>query len=332
MAKKAFIVVLVLLALSLSGACATPPAASGGGKTTGGHTTEGTVAAGSPDTEAGIIVVVTRDFGRELVLERHVTVEPDTSALQILKEVATVETKYSGRFVNSINGIAGENDEMEDWFFYINGIAAKAGADEYVLGAGDIQHWDFRDWSYRQFVPAVIGDYPQPFRSGHADNQAVTMVVYEEPFAGEAESLVEILKSDGISPVSTADVKMLSEEARGQNNLIIIAAPENGLISEMNKAYKQLGLYAFFEDNALIVLDAEGKLSDEYGSGSGLIQSTQNPWNPKGVGAGENVAWMVTGTDADGVRNAAEVLINSGDELRYAFAVVVSGSNIIRIP
>ncbi|GAI85551.1 unnamed protein product, partial [marine sediment metagenome] len=35
-----------------------------------------------------------------------------------------------------------------------------------------------------------------------------------------------------------------------------------------------------------------------------LIQATQNPWNPKGIGACENVVWLVSGTDEAGVKDA----------------------------
>lgn len=325
MAKKVFALVLALLAMALPCACSTQPAAIEDGRSTGTQV-----------EDSAVTVVVTRDFGRQLVLEEETGIEPGTSALKALQAVAAVETKYGGGFVSSIDDnsfdFAGENGEKKDWFFYINGIAGNTGAGDYILRAGDVEHWDFRNWSYQQFVPAIIGDYPQPFRSGYGGTAAPTVVVYEESFAGAAEALVKTLREDGISQVSAVGNDMLSDEVKEQSNLIIVAGPENGLISELNRPHKRLGFYAYLESGEIVGLDAEGNLSEEYGPGSGLIQATQNPWNPRGSGAGENVAWMVTGSDADGVRSAAAALINNGDKLRHTFAAVVSEGNVVRIP
>lgn len=250
--------------------------------------------------------------------------------------VADVETKYGGGFVSSITGISSEyggtSGKKKDWFFYINGLASNVGAGDYILQVDDVEHWDLRDWNYQQFVPAIIGDYPQPFRSGYGDKATPTAVVYEETFTAEAEALLASLKEKGVSYVSAVREDQLSEKAKKQCNLIIIAGPENGLISELNKLHKKLGFYAYMELGKIMVLDAAGDASGEYGPSSGIIQATQNPWNPKGIGAGENVVWMVTGTDAVGVRSAVAVLVNDKDRLRYAFAAVVSESKIVKIP
>ena len=281
-------------------------------------------------------MVVTRDFGRELILEQKVEIEADTSAMAALQMVADVETKYGGGFVASINGIsteyAGANKSKADWFFYINGIAVNIGARDYILHAGDVEHWDFRVWSYHQFIPAIIGDFPQPFQSGYRDKLKPTSVVYEEAFSSEAEALVEKMKNYGITEVQAIRCDQLPDEAKGNSNLIIVAVPDNTLISELNNAHKKLGFYTYFEQNTLIALDAEGNISGKFGEGRGLVQATQNPWNPKGVGSGENVVWMVTGTDANGVRSSAKALTENTVELRHAFAVVISDNEIMKVP
>lgn len=282
-----------------------------------------------------VTVIVTQDFGKQLVLEQEVEIGTDTNAMAALQMVADVETKYGG-FVNSINGISSEygglSHTKKDWFFYINGIASNLGARDYILQNGDVEHWDFRVWSYHQFIPAIIGDYPQPFMSWYQGKTKPTWVVYEEPFSAEAEALVEKMKGYGITEFMTVSCDLLSDESKVNSNLIIIVRPDNKLISELNKAYKKLGFYAYFEQGELIVLDAEGNNYMTYSEECGLIQATQNPWNPKGVGAGENVVWMVTGIDVDGVRSAAEVITNNKDELSHAFAVVISDKKVIKIP
>jgi len=292
--------------------------------------------ANNKPAKAKTTVVVTQDFGRDLILEQKIEIGVDTSAMAALQMVADVEPKYGGGFVSSINGISSEyegaSQSKQDWFFCINGIASNTGARDYILRDGDVEHWDFRGWSYHQFIPAIIGDFPQPFQSGYQDELKPTSVVYEEAFSAEAEALAKKLERYGVTEVSAVRCDLLSDEAKGNSNLIIIAVLDNTLISELNNAHKKLGFYAYFEQNTLVALDAEGNPSGKFGEGCGLIQATQNPWNPKGVGSGENVIWMVTGMGANGVRSAAEVLTNNNDGLRYAFAAVISDKKVIKIP
>ncbi len=283
-----------------------------------------------------VTVVVTQDFGKELLLEQETEIEADTSAMAALQTVADVETKYGGGFVSSINGISSEcegaSQSKKDWFFYINGITSNIGARDYILRDGDVEHWDFRDYSYHQFIPAIIGDFPQPFHSGYQDKLKPTLVVYEEVFSAEAEALVKKLEGYGVTEVSAVSYDLLSNEAKENSNLIIIAVPQNILISELNNAHKKLGFYAYFEQNTLISLDAEGNPSRKFVKGCGLIQATQNPWNPKGIGSGENVVWVITGTDVNSIKNTAEMLATDNDGLHHTFSVVISDKKVIKIP
>lgn len=298
--------------------------------------TEHDITTVNSEIENTITVVVTRDFGKELILETDIELKAETSAMDALQAAAEVETKYGGGFVSSINGIGSEyggaDSKKKDWFFYINGVASKVGAGDYILRSGDIERWDFRDWSYQQFVPAIIGDYPKPFWHDRKIAIVPTVIVYEEPFVTEAESLLVSLRETGVSYISAILDDQLSEDIKQKSHLIIIATPENSLISELNTIYKKLGFYAYLEPGKILTTDAAGNIHTEYGSGSGLIQATQNPWNPKGIGAGENVAWMVSGADVNGVKNAATALVNNQGELRYAFAAVVSEGRIVKIP
>ena len=324
MFKRASTLILLLTVIALLCGCSTPLTTIANGKSA------------SSSIKDTVTIVVTSDFGKELILERDIEIKAGTSAMDALQLVASVETKYGGGFVSSINGVSSEyggaNGKKEDWFFYINGVSSNVGAGDYILQTGDLEHWDFHNWSYHEFIPAIIGDYPQPFQSGYGDKMTQTVVVYEEPFATEAESLVERLKDDGVSQVSAVRDDRLSEAVKEQSNLIIIAGPENGLISELNKVYNKLGFYAYLESGDIMELDATGSLSGEYGAGSGIIQATQNPWNPKGISAGENVVWMVTGADADGVISAATVLTNHQAQLCYAFAAIVNEGQVVTIP
>jgi hypothetical protein len=168
--------------------------------------------------------------------------------------------------------------------------------------------------------------------SGYQDKLKSTLVVYEEAFSSEARFLVEKLTGYGITKVSAIHYDQLSDKDKADNNLIIIASSDNSLIKELNSAHRKLGFFLYIKQNELAVVDAEGDLSRKFGVGSGLIQATQNPWHSTGIGSGENVVWMTTGTDIGGVRSAVDLLIEHPEKLKYACSVVISAGNVLKVP
>jgi len=288
-------------------------------------------AAGS-DEPAIVTVVVTRDFGQGLILSEEIEIEDGTDAMTALQSVTEVETKYGGGFVKAIKGFSSNEAEQLDWFYYINGISLSLGAKDYALRDGDVEQWDLRDWSYRQFVPAIIGAFPQPCLSGAKGELKPTAVVYDEPFAEEAAALAASLEGRGVAEVTVNGAETLSDGIKEGSNLIIVGGADNGLILELNELPKKLGFFARMEGGKITVLDGKGDPAGEYGAGWGLIQATQNPWNPKGVGSGESVVFMVTGSDAEGIKSAANALIDNSDGLGHAYAALVNNNDIVKIP
>jgi len=108
---------------------------------------------------------VTRDRGRTVLLTT--TVAAGQTAMQALRRAATVETRYGGRFVQSIDGIEGGVTRQRDWFYFVNGIEGDRSAAEVRLGDGDVEWWDYRSWREQMRQPVVVGAFPQPFLDGH---------------------------------------------------------------------------------------------------------------------------------------------------------------------
>ena len=293
----------------------------------------------SSEKEAGVItvrVVTTQNFGQELMFDETLEVLPGTSAMAALIKVAEVETAYGGGFVNAINGVrsgsTGSQSMKMDWFFYVNGIQASIGALDYELHDGDIQHWDFHDWSFHHFIPAIVGDFPEPFRHGYGGKTSPTIIVYANGLRGDAEDLENRLAQLSIGDVSIKRVSELSENEKESCNLLLLGTMDCQHISELNQAWNRLGFFAHFKNGNLVVLNTEGEVVAKYGAGVGLIQATQNPWNPKGIGACENVVWLVSGTDEAGVKDAIHALVNRYTEFQYAYATVVANGEIIKVP
>jgi Domain of unknown function (DUF4430) len=104
-----------------------------------------------------------------------------------------VETRYGGRFVQSVNGIEGSLEEQRDWFFFVNGIEPGVGAGEIELREGDIAWWDYRDWSKRMAAPAVVGAFPEPFLHGWDGKRRPAVVEAPPGLEPEADALLEVL-------------------------------------------------------------------------------------------------------------------------------------------
>src|SRR6476659_8873199 len=71
-----------------------------------------------------VSLTVTRDYGAEPVLaaKADVVTESDT-VMRVLDRNAEISTRYGGGFVQSIEGLEGEEgDRPHDWFFYVNGV------------------------------------------------------------------------------------------------------------------------------------------------------------------------------------------------------------------
>jgi hypothetical protein len=321
--KLLIIVAIILLASATMCACST-------------QTSPPEPAAEKEPGATTVIITITQDFGRELMLGETLEVSPDTSAMAALMEVAEVETAYGGGFVNAINGVrsgyAGSQKAKKDWFFYINGIQSNVGALDYKLHDGDVQHWDFHSWGFRHFIPAIIDDFPSAFRYGFGGRVSPTLIVCPDYLKQDVVRLEEKLAQLEVKDVGVRSIDELAESEQGNSNIILVSVSGNRLFSELNQNWQRLGFFAYFENGDLIVINNDGEITAEYGAGTGLIQATQNPWNPKGVGACENVVWLVSGTDEVGVENALDALIDHHSKFHYSGAVVVADGQIIKVP
>src|ERR1051326_7472685 len=124
-----------------------------------------------PGKDLGSVrLTVTRDYGSRRILAREVgdVTESDT-VMRVLEGNAEISTRYGGGFVQSIDGLEGQErfGRSRDWFFYVDGVESTVGAADYSLRGGESVWWDYRDWSAALSVPAVVGSWPRPFSGGY---------------------------------------------------------------------------------------------------------------------------------------------------------------------
>jgi hypothetical protein len=105
---------------------------------------------------------VTTDRGAHVIFSGAVPAGSD--GIRTVEGKLTVTTRYGGRYLQSVNGIAGSLTQQRDWFFFLNGIEGDRSAAEVTIHPGDVLWWDYRAWNgATMHVPVVAGAYPKPF-------------------------------------------------------------------------------------------------------------------------------------------------------------------------
>jgi hypothetical protein len=134
---------------------------------------------------------VTHERGAEVVVDTDV--RSGISAIAALDGAADVETRYGGRYVQSVNGVKGSLDDQHDWFYFLNGIEPDRGGAEVKLRPGDILWWDYRDWGEEIRRPVVVGAFPEPFLHGWDGKRRPAQVSAPAELDAEADALLETL-------------------------------------------------------------------------------------------------------------------------------------------
>jgi hypothetical protein len=159
--------------------------------------------AGDPGPAKGTAMVwVTRDRGSQVLLVR--SVPAGLTAMQALDRVADVDTRYGGRYVHSINGLAGSISAQRDWFYFVNGYEADRSAVEYRLHPGDVEWWDYRSWRGAMRAPVVVGAFPEPFLHGYAGKRRPAAVRYGgSSLARGARAIGRLIGAESVAPMTT---------------------------------------------------------------------------------------------------------------------------------
>ena len=143
---------------------------------------------------------ITRDRGATVVLVRKVPA--GLTAMQALDREADIQTRYGGRFVQSIGGVHGDAAGQRDWFWFLNGIESGQSAADYRLRAGDVEWWDYRSWNGELREPVVVGAFPEPFLHGYDGDVRPVAVRYEPGRAEGAKSIARLLGAASVAPIS----------------------------------------------------------------------------------------------------------------------------------
>ncbi|MCT4592894.1 MAG: DUF4430 domain-containing protein [Anaeromicrobium sp.] len=293
-------------------------------------------ASGDIESPYQVDLVVTTNYGNKRLYGKNVGLVKDEVGMEVLFRNLDIQTAYGGGFVNSINGIeskytffTGKDRKKEDWFYWVNGIMAPIGVAEYRPEPGDVIWWDYHNWSYTMFAPAVIGSYPQPFKSGFFGKNPGTVIMYTDKYKAEAEKLKESLIKKGVKQVDVARYNPTVLEKPKKYYMVLGVwdelAKKSKLIKDINRKNKLIGTYVKFQDGKLKRLNFKGKTISSYDHAGAVYAYAA------GLGSVCPV-WMITGTDDEGVKKALDVLINNPGAIDKYFSAVVSKNGIENAP
>ncbi len=267
-------------------------------------------------------LTVTRDFGATALHEgaeqqKEAVKEGDT-VMRLLQRSYDVGTRYGGGFVQEVDGIAGGRAEGSpaDWFYYVNGIEAPVGAAERRLTGGERVWWDHHDWQAAQRVPAVVGSFPEPFRSGTDGKRFPVRLVCLGDDERSCDEVETRLSDAGVQAIS----RSVLQQSLGEEVLRIIVGPwsdirRDNVVRRLERGPRVSGVFAQPSDTGdeIALLDDAGEVERTLGAGGGLVVATS-------VEA-QAPTWIVTGTDEVGLAAAAAALTEERLEQRFALAV-----------
>src|ERR1700730_8853961 len=246
---------------------------------------------GAGPAPSAVHLTVTRDFGGTVVRSWSAPrVRGQETVMSLLIRNASVSTRYSGGFVEAIDGAAGGQQEGQpvDWFYYVNGIEASKGAASTLVHAGDQIWWDRPDWSQTSHVPAVVGSLPEPFLNGIGGKRLPVRVECLNVGSEACRAVTDRLRAAGVP----AAVSALGA-GNGPTTLRVLVAPWISVAGDpaagaIARGPSASGVYARFSQRGrtLTLLGSDGRPAGALGGGAGLVAAT--------AAGGEAPTWGVT--------------------------------------
>ncbi len=279
------------------------------------------------ETDGPVTVTVSQGFGSERVapvVEENAR-EGET-VMRLLQRSFDVGTRFGGNFVHEIEGIAGgrEGGRRVDWFYYVNGIEASIGAGEKRLHPGDRVWFDHHDWEEAMRVPAVVGAFPEPFKSGTEGKKLPIRLVCLGPETRSCDEVETRLKDAGVRNIARSNL----ESSPGEVLRILVGrwieVRKDITARRLEEGPAVSGVFArpTPAGDEIALISPDGESEKTLGASSGLVAAT--------TFEEEHPTWLVTGTDDVGVAAAAAAL--NEDQLRDHFALAIVAGRGVPLP
>ena len=284
---------------------------------------------GAGESTGDVTLTVTRDFGSTALhegIDQEKASEGDT-VMRLLQRKYDVQTRFGGGFVQEIDGVAGGRDSgrRADWFYYVNGIEAPVGAAERRVSAGERVWWDHHAWDAAQRVPAVVGSFPEPFKTGLEGKRFPVKLVCAGDEERSCDEVQSRLEDAGVKSLSRATL----EQSAGEEVLRVVVGRwadvrRDPVARRLERGPQTSGVFARTTPtgDSIVLLDEDGQPVRTLRAGGGLVAATS-------VQA-QAPTWVVTGTDDVGVAAATAAL--TSERLDQHFALAIDAGQDVPLP
>ena len=173
-------------------------------------------------------------------------------------------------------------------------------------------------------VPAVVGSFPEPFRSGRSGKKLPIKLVCLGAEDRSCDEVETRLRDAGVRNVARSNL----ESSMGEVLRILVGrwadVRKDIAARQLEEGPEVSGVFA--KPNAagssIELMDSDGKADQTLGPASGLIAAAGYQEYPP--------TWLITGTDDVGVAAAAAALNEDG--LRFHFALAIEAGKGIPLP
>ncbi|NMA95041.1 MAG: DUF4430 domain-containing protein [Clostridiales bacterium] len=279
---------------------------------------------------------VTRNLGKTVIFDELLTVDADSSVIDILIDNLDVKTEHGGGFIRSIEGLesgfidsAKGNKSRIDWFYFVNGISSNIGAGDYVLASGDIVWWDYHQWDGAGFTPAVSGCFPQPFKSGFRGTRGNCVVLYGEGLEHEAQKLKGYMQELGVEQIA---IDKLNEEMLREKDGMNIVLEVNDKIAasafwqDIMEHREKTGWLAKIYSDGIIGFDISGEYSKSFDEKVGAVLVS-------GQGMGDPYPlWLISANDQGTLGQLIDGIIDNPENLKNNAGVIYHFGEFIPLP
>ena len=197
-------------------------------------------ASGKPADAINIRIVVTKDFGRQPIVDIDATVEKGTRGIKALELSTPIAVDYDAGYLQSINKIP--QTRQSAWFSYVDGHLMDANTASHRPKDGELITWDYHEYAYNPFIPSILVEPSRFFKCGQV------FIVHDAGFKRYAQQLAALIPNANIS-----------ETEIRRDCTIYIIAPSHAKVAELASKHREYGVFAYTDANLLLLLDKYGE-------------------------------------------------------------------------
>lgn len=275
--------------------------------------------AGIRNVSGNVTLVVSEDFGHNIIGVWEFGSGIDASVMEILRNLTEVETRYGGLFLYSIFNLTSDIKQQKDWLYYVNGAYMGVGLATYRPNPGEVVQLDYHYWGGYPSSPGFLSGYPEKFVYGVGGRKGNVTVICPAELHDIGRWLAgDLEKWLGYRPVV---VDSLDDAASG--DIVLLTTTENPRIFNEIREWRPSGLWpVLIEGDDLLLTNLTGsEVRLDEGCGvqcMGFVDRSR--W-----------ALMVLASDESWIRKGVSAL-NRDTSLRYVCAFAIDDSGAILLP